>query len=411
MFYIKRNNFNKNFIIKGLATAILLSAFIYLSYFNIEYKLINTILGLLGLYFLLTIHRNTMFFTGFFTGIFWCYWMSISLKYYDLIYLAPLLLIFIALIYALIFTSFTIYNKTYLRLIFIFIFTFIAPFGFNWLKLELLFIDSYLGTTKEDFALILISLYLLIKLKKLKVLAPLPLFFAINYQTQPIIENPNIQIAMSQLNIKQNLKWEKNYKNTIVEKNFNEINTAISNNNDLVVLPETAFPSVLNKDEFILNKLKEKSYEIDIITGSLYLENRQFFNATYYFSKGKIQIAKKLVLVPFGEEIPFPKFLVNLINDIFYNGAQDYSKALKATDFEIKGQKFRNAICYEATTDKIFEDLGDTKYMIVTSNNAWFTPSIEPTLQKLLLKYYSKKYKVKIFHIVNGSENYIIDPN
>ena len=28
--------------------------------------------------------------------------------------------------------------------------------------------------------------------------------------------------------------------------------------------------------------------------------------------------------------------------------------------------------------------------MIVISNNAWFIPSIEPTLQHLLLKYYSK---------------------
>ena len=105
-----------------------------------------------------------------------------------------------------------------------------------------------------------------------------------------------------------------------------------------------------------------------------------------------------------------PKFLVDLINDIFYNGAQDYSKASEATDFIIKGEKFRNAICYEATTDKIFENLGDTKYMIAISNNAWFTPSIEPTLQHLLLKYFSKKYDVNIYHVVNGSPNRIYRP-
>ena len=80
----------------------------------------------------------------------------------------------------------------------------------------------------------------------------------------------------------------------------------------------------------------------------------------------------------------FQNFLVDLINNIFYGGASDYSKASNATDFLIKGEKFRNAICYEATTDKIFENLGDTKYMMVISNNAWFIPSIEPTLQHLL---------------------------
>ena len=152
MFLVKRDNFNKNFIIKGLITAILLSAFIYLSYFNIEYRFLNTILGLLGLYFLLTIPRKAMFIAGFTTGIFWCYWMAVSLKYYDLIYLTPVLLIAIGIIYGFIFLLFSLYDKIYFRLIAIFAFTFIAPFGFNWMKFELLFIDSYLGTSKEDFA-------------------------------------------------------------------------------------------------------------------------------------------------------------------------------------------------------------------------------------------------------------------
>jgi apolipoprotein N-acyltransferase len=159
-----------------------------------------------------------------------------------------------------------------------------------------------------------------------------------------------------------------------------------------------------------MEKLLEKSLKINIIAGSLFYEDDNFYNATYFFSKGKVEIAKKYVLVPFGEEIPFPQFLVDIINEIFYNGAKDYKKAEKPTDFLIKGEKFRNAICYEATSDKIFENLGDTKYMIAISNNAWFTPSIEPTLQKLLLKYYARKYDVIIYHQINGSENYIIRP-
>ncbi|KAB7885595.1 apolipoprotein N-acyltransferase [Poseidonibacter ostreae] len=410
MFLVKRDNFNKNFIIKGLITAILLSAFIYLSYFDIEYRFINTILGLLGLYFLLTIPRKAVFIAGFATGILWCYWMAISLKYYDLIFLTPVLLIAIGFAYGFIFLLFTLYDKIYFRIIAIFAFTFIAPFGFNWMKFELLFIDSYLGTSKEDFALILVSLFMMAKLKRMKILSILPLLFAFSSQSGIYIDNPDAKISMPQLNIKQNLKWEKDYQATVFKKNFEYIDNAIYNKKDLVILPETAFPTILNKSEELLAILKNKSYKIDIITGSLYLENEQFYNATYYISNGDIQIAKKLVLVPFGEEIPLPKFFVDLINDILYDGAQDYSKAKKPTDFVINNQKFRNAICYEATTDKIFENLNDVKYMIATSNNAWFTPSIEPTLQKLLLRYYSKKYNVTIFHVVNGSNNFIFRP-
>ena len=76
----------------------------------------------------------------------------------------------------------------------------------------------------------------------------------------------------------------------------------------------------------------------------------------------------------------------------------------------IKGINIRNAICYEATTDEIFKNIGDTKYMIATSNNAWFTPSTEPALQRLLMKYYAKKYNVIIYNSANGSSNSIVSP-
>ena len=410
MFLVKRDNSNKNFIIKGLITAILLSAFIYLSYFNIEYRLIDTIFGLLGIYFLLTIPRKAMFIAGFLSGVLWFYWMIISLKYYDLIYLAPVLLLAIGVLYGFIFLLFTLYDKIYFRLIAIFAFTFLGPFGFDWMKFELLFIDSYLGTSKEDFLLILISLLMIAKLKKTKLLSIIPLFLAFSFENKTYIDNPDIKISMPQVNLSQNLKWEKTYKEMVFKKNFEYIDNAIHNKKDLIVLPETVFPLVLNKDEKVLTSLKNKSYEIDIIAGSLYLEKNQFYNVSYFISKGNVQIAKKLVLVPFGEEIPLPKFFVDLINDVFYEGAEDYSKAKVPTDFIINNQKFRSAICYEATNEKIYQNLNGVKYMIAISNNAWFTPSIQATLQKLLLRYYSKKYNITIFHSVNGSPNFIFKP-
>ena len=410
MFLIKRDNSNKNFIIKGLITAIFLSTFIYLNYFDVEYKILNTIFGLSAIYFLLTISRSSLFISGFFTGIFWFYWMAISLKYYDLLYLAPLLLIAIGVGYGIIFYLFALWDKLEFRVLTIFAFTYFAPFGFNWMKFELLFLDSYFGTSKQEFALIIIAIYIMIKLKRLKILFIIPLFFAIQAEKGLYIDNPKAKIAMPQMNIKQNLKWEEDYQATLVEKNLSLIDKAILEKKDLVILPETTFPLILNKNEQLNITLKAKSNKIDIITGALFLENKQFYNATYHFSKGSVNIAKKVVLVPFGEEIPLPKFFVDIINNIFYDGAQDYAKALKPTDFVVKGEKIRNAICYEATTDKIFENLDGVKFMIASSNNAWFTPSIEPTLQKLLLRYYSSKYDVTIFHVVNGSSNAIIRP-
>ena len=410
MFLLKRDYSNKNFIIKGFISSILLSSFIYLSYFNIEIKFLNTIVALFALYFLLIIPKKALFISGFMTGILWCWWMAVSLQYYDLVYLTPVILICIGIVFGVIFYLFALFDRLTFRILTIFAFTFFAPFGFNWMKFELIFIDSYIGIDKLSFILVLISFYFIIKLKRFKILGIIPLLFALSFPKGHYIQNPNAKIYMPQMNVNQNLRWDKRYKPTLEQQNFDEIYYAISQNKDLVVLPETAFTTPLNRNEILFQKLKELSTKIDIITGAIYIENDQIYNASYHFSNGVVQVAKKVVLVPFGEEIPFPKFFVDLINKVFYNGAQDYSKASKATDFTIKGEKFRNAICYEATTDKIFENLGDTEYMIAISNNAWFTPSIEPTLQHLLLKYYIKKYDVNIYHIANGSSNRIYRP-
>ena len=381
-----------------------------MSYFNIEIRVLNTILGLLALYFLLIIPKKALLISGFMTGILWCWWMAVSLQYYDLVYLTPVILICIGTVFGIIFYFFALFDRLTFRILTIFAFTFFAPFGFNWMKFELLFIDSYIGIDKVSFLLVLVSFYFIIKLKRFKILGIIPLLFALSFPKGQYIQNPNAKIYMPQMNVNQNLRWDKQYKATLEQQNFDEINNAINQQKDLVVLPETAFTTALNRNENLLQKLKELSFKIDIITGALYVEDNQIYNASYHFTKGQIQIAKKVVLVPFGEEIPFPKFIVDFINKVFYNGAQDYSKASEPTDFVIKGEKFRNAICYEATTDKIFENLGNTEYMVAISNNAWFTPSIEPTLQHLLLKYYSKKYDVNIYHVANGSSNRIYRP-
>ncbi len=53
------------------------------------------------------------------------------------------------------------------------------------------------------------------------------------------------------------------------------------------------------------------------------------------------------------------------------------SHLLKVTDYTIDGVKYRNAICYEGTSEKLYRD--NPKNMILISNNGWVVPSVEPT--------------------------------
>mgnify|MGYP006415658433 FL=1 len=394
----------KMVILKSFFIALLFSSSIYFEYFNIGNIFINSITGLVSIYFLLTMSKKELFFIGFFIGLLWFWWIGYSFIYYDLIYLIPIILIFIGIIYGLLFYLSAIYPHIIYRTFAIFSLSFIHPFGFNWFKPEVIFINSFFGIEKLDFLIIITTLALFIYYKRVYILTLL--LFAISY-TQTIIELPNIKIYQPQYNISQETKWLKSYRDVLIEENLNNIDYAIKNDFELVILPETIFPLPLNKNIPLINILKNKSKKTTIITGALEFENNQYFNTTYMFKNGNMKIARKVVLVPFGESIPLPKILRDLINAYFYNGARDYSVALEPTTFNINGINFRNAICYEATTDKIFNKL-DTSFIIATSNNAWFTPSIEPTLQNLLLKYYAKKYNVIIYHSSNSSKNKII---
>jgi len=410
MFFLKREYFNKTNIIKGLITALLFSTPIYLAYFNLEIKLINTIFLLLSFYFILTINRSSLFFSGFFIGILWFYWVSFSFRYYDLIYLIPFVIFVFALFYALLFLAISIKDNIYLRAILFFALAFIDPFGFNWFKYEILLVDSYFEPNKIVLALLIISTIFLVK-KRVFIYSIFILaisFISINPTYQGNISN--LKISLPEYTFAQDYKWERKNLASVIDKNFQQIDKAILGKADVVVLPETTFPLLLNKQEFILESLLEKSHHITIVAGALFYEKGEYKNSTYIFKNGNVKLAHKVVLVPFGESIPLPKIIKDFINDTFYNGAKDYTKASQPTDYKIKNTLFRNAICYEATSEEIYQNLGEVKNIIAISNNAWFTPSIEPTLQKLLLRLYAKKYAVNILHQINGSENYIITP-
>lgn len=73
----------------------------------------------------------------------------------------------------------------------------------------------------------LFSFYLIIKLKRFKVLGVIPILFALNLGKGVYIQNPEASIFMPQMNIKQELKWEKDYQRVLHENNFEEIAKAI----------------------------------------------------------------------------------------------------------------------------------------------------------------------------------------
>jgi len=413
-----RRYFSTFEITRGFLIALLSSAFIYLDYWGLSHPLLTTLFGLTALYLLLQEEQKAWFFSGFFIGLFWFWWILLSFKHYEMIWAIPIGLLIIALSYGILFWLIAWISKkissllpaTYsllpltLKALGLLVLSYIHPFGFDWFKPELMFVESYLGIEKWQFALILIAISLSIWKKQL-----LYLFLVLlAYQPTTIATSTipgTIQIVTTNTSVKD--KWKASLQPTHFNALFKAIDQAIDANKTLVILPESVFPMFVNRSQELINKLQERAKQISIVTGGLYWDGKTPRNSTYIFTNGEIKVANKVVLVPFGESNPLPDFLSDWVNKIFYDGAVDYKASKNVIDYKIDENTYRNAICFEATSEKLYE--GNPKNMIVLSNNGWFTPSIEPTLQKLLLQYYSKKYGTTIYHAVNMSDSYIIE--
>jgi len=416
---IFRRHFSTFVLTRGLLAALLGSAFIYLDFWGVSAPWLHSVLGIGALYLLLPSNKNIWAVTGFFTGIFWFWWIALSFNHYHMPWAVPIIVLAIGFLYAVLFWLIAYAGSAYqlkntmvgkptlqellLKSVGLLLFSYIHPFGFDWYKPELMFVESYFGIEKWQFAVLLTGIVLTIYKKHYIYLLILLLAYTPLSKT-PVDPPSDIRMVTTWTTVEE--KWNKTLQPRQFDKLFSAIDQAIDENKTLVILPESVFPVFLKRSAFLLYALKKRSEKISIVTGGLYWDGESPRNSTYIFTNGTVQIANKLLLVPFGESNPLPDFLSDWVNQLFYDGAVDYKADSHVTDYTLNGTTYRNAICFEATSEKLYQ--GDPKKMIVLSNNGWFTPSIEPTLQKLLLQYYSRKYGTTIYHAINMSESYIV---
>ena len=413
-----RRYFSTLEITRGFLIALLGSLFIYLEYWELSQPFLNTVFAILSLYLLLQSNQKTWFISGFFTGIFWFWWIAVSFKHYEMLWAIPIVVVAMGLLYAVIFWFIAFISEKICRVQFItpliikilglLFFSYIHPFGFDWFKPELMFVNSYIGIEKWQFALVLAAIILSIWRKNF-------LFMLIILLAYQPTSNVNIPLPKEIAIVTTHTSVEDKWNKTLHQKQFKDvlqtIDRAIAQRKKLIILPESVFPVFLNYKLDLISKLETRAKQISIVAGGLHWDGKTPHNSTYIFTNGKITIANKVLLVPFGESNPLPDFLSDWVNKVFYDGAVDYKASENVTDYSIDGVSYRNAICFEATSEKLYakNTQGERpNNMIVLSNNGWFTPSIEPTLQKLLLQYYSKKYGTTIYHAVNMSESYMV---
>lgn len=374
---------------------------------------INTILGLVSIWIFLNLKKEQKWFFGFFVGLLWFYWIGFSFEYFGFAYLIAIIAIIVACIYMLIFVCVLWSENLWYRGICLVGLSLVHPFGFDWMNIDSFFAYSYFGVEKYEFALIVLGMIFWKKARgelKWRMMGGISLVGALSFST--LLMHPKESLAFSvdlfESNYSQDFKWQRENAQKITDELLARIKHSIELGNELIILPETAFPFVLQKS-FYFSKLKELSQNAVLVVGSMRMGEEGIYNSIYIFKNQEVQIIDKVILAPFGEKIPLPQWISRYFESLFFGDNQE--KMLSGKNFglfEFDDFRFRPVVCYEGTSSQAYENA--PKYMIVISNNAWFGRSIESSLQKNLMKYYARKNQKVILHSSNGSRSFVIFP-
>jgi apolipoprotein N-acyltransferase len=197
--------------------------------------------------------------------------------------------------------------------------------------------------------------------------------------TKPI--GKTIRTSLIQGNISQDKKWNKN----MVNESLNHYQKLILDSDaSLIILPETSIPIEVNAiPKSFMKKIKNHITHNDgnIIFGAIEENMGNYYNSALLIGKDYEAIYRKNHLVPFGEFIPFKKYLSyiyqNWLNIPFTNLSKGEQKSVDL--FKINDLGFAINICYEdvfgneiAWYDKYSSE---PNVLVNISNDAWYGKS------------------------------------
>ena len=184
-----------------------------------------------------------------------------------------------------------------------------------------------------------------------------------------------ISVSLLQGNISQDLKWqEEEIQRTLATY----LDLARQHPAQLVVLPETALPMLLDQvpDEYRQALINAGGGEV--LAGIVESESKHYYNSMASFGGARAQVYRKDHLVPFGEFIPLKAALGWIYNDLLHIPLTDLSSGgTTQRPLDLAGQKVAVNICYEDVFgEEIIRQLPEATLLINASNDAWYGDSL-----------------------------------
>jgi apolipoprotein N-acyltransferase len=227
----------------------------------------------------------------------------------------------------------------------------------------------------------------------------------------------SLRVGFIQGNVAQDEKWDPAYQNATLDRYTQLTHEAVAAGAELVVWPETAAPFFFQSESELRDRVVAVATHehVWLLLGSpafgredaeLVLHNRAYLvspdgEAERYYDK--------MVLVPFGEYVPFARlfFFVHKIVE----GVGDLRAGREPVVFATSRGRFGTLICYEG----IFPGLtrrfvaGGADFLVNITNDAWFGRTSAPYQHLAMVAVRAIENRVPIVRVANTGFSAMVD--
>lgn len=186
----------------------------------------------------------------------------------------------------------------------------------------------------------------------------------------------SISVSMIQGNIPQELKWQPDQLSRIARQY--QVTTQRHWDSDLIIWPEGAIPALSMVAAPFLDSLAKEAikHNSSIMLGIPVAEGKYFYNAILLIGDSTGHYYKRH-LVPFGEYVPFKKWLDPLLVSLNIPMSDFSSGPQHQPLMTVKNIPFASYVCYEIVEpDEVRRTLDNAEMIVTITDDSWFDDSI-----------------------------------
>ena len=299
-------------------------------------------------------------------------------------------------------------------------------YGFPWISHSLILSSNqlafsaiyFLGTYGLSYVTIAVFLFpvifLICKNVKFKIILTIYFIVFVFISTSNILHSnkldnnniKNVKISLAQMN------FSLNHKLNLDDLNVNYetiLETIRENTSNILIFAENNFPYLVKDNREMLILQDNLQPTTHLIIGLTRKENDKFYNSLYSVNSDTIHTFDKQILVPFGEFIPFRRFLKFME---IIGGSTDFALGEGQRIVGLNGElNFIPAICYEIIFFwKLISDENiNADFIINLTNDSWFGQLSGPYQHFYLARLRAAEFNKPLIRVSNNGISAAID--